>query len=336
MKTKLTYDNLKIANIQQSVLEKFDLQRDGELEIPAGHKPFHFLAIPCKNKQEEKFVFKIQITSYPWVTEQFQNEIRINRLMTNDNWGIAPVFIDGNEITEPCWMLYKFEGGRMIGDWYKISDDFLKESVIDDLLEKINKMQSFSKSAETIITQKYVEDFLNKRTEILSDMIFSLLKNNTIDKEIADKNISFYKNHNKIPLKFSHNDLHPANIISDGKTIKLLDFFFCSFYNPLFDPIYIYLCAIRNKRISDKILEQIFNQFPDIKTPDSSQNISFKLALIDASARIAANANYFKKDLEALISKNDPRKEEWEKEIESIEKAKKYFIRIFCNLDREF
>ncbi len=273
-----------INSTLQTVLIKYNL-KPGYLMSTSGE----FLVMTL-NRGQQKFIIKIILNKSVAAQKKFKNEVAILKFLQNVKIRglLTPKIYIANTKVSPSYLIYNYINGYPLNDFYiSIGQRLTEKFLATDFIKILNNLQKI-KIPKKISLQKnypaanlkmfntnlpYLKKYFN---QIFIKKIYSLLR---LRKKFL----------NSQPLKLTHGDINPKNLVLDQKNLAIIDWSEVHLNNPLFDLSNLYLFAWNRPNIREVIRQFILNECLHLTNPYHLFLLN-RLILLPRNIRIMENS----------------------------------------------
>lgn len=265
----LHYSLKKIFDEKQAIFAKYQLTPG---KFPRGSKADfwsgRYLNFLGRNPKKETFALKFALRARD--KEKFKKEIAITKELASKQLDFVPVVVEYNFQKAPIWYLYKVVKGRIAGRFsldFSFAEHFYTEYTIKSFVNNLRQFHNIRKISSVKLPEwrsKTYKKFFHRYHQ-------TAISNKKLPQKLIEEAGNFFdknsKQLNQVNLYFSHNDLHPANIICSPQKKKLyfIDFEHAGWNNVAFDFCFAYLFSWENKNYQQKLYQAYFDSLTSIQ-----------------------------------------------------------------------
>ncbi len=205
---------------------------------------------------------KIYILKFPLFKKDrkmFRREISLMEDLKKEDF--LPKIIDKEMDKELIWLLYALVPGKPAGKFSKelsFSKFCFNDNFIDDCIANMRKMRESKKIVKTRHYKMDSKKYSNKLSNLISEAEKvgkkQLPKKLYQAENFLQKNIKIF---DKDKVVFSHNDLHPGNLIINNHKVFFIDFEHACLNNIAFDFCFFYVLLWLKPRLQ----QRFYNKF---------------------------------------------------------------------------
>jgi thiamine kinase-like enzyme len=255
----------KITEKINKVLEKKELfpkETPEDFIKKTGGKKHRYSTV-CQDKKGKKFIFYARLHDSLYEKERMITEVKIAEVLKKRNYQFLPKYIDGKIEKDFEWLQREYFNETPLEDKKeieKLKRKLSKKEILKICIALLN-FQKIKISYFPFLKKFNLKKYLELPKQIEEKGIFPPKKIEEL-KKFLKENLKILKRENKY---LCHGDFQIGNIISDRKTVKIIDLESARISNFAFDICFLWARLWKERETAKKLLDYFFKILPETK-----------------------------------------------------------------------